>query len=319
MNCWYRFVINFIFVILINCFLAISPVNSLPNSDGFTGDDFLQMGAKNIQLGNYRKAVEDFTQAIELKSNLKNNFNLAYSNRCLAYLQLEEYHNAVADCTIALSFVPENTEAYLNRGLAEYRLGNYQAAILDNNQAIKLKPYDFRAYYNRGIANAALKNHQGAIQDYNLALTQTPLLSTSLADIYNDRGLVNLELRNLQAALLDFSKAIRLNSTDDRAYFNRGCACAQNQDNWGALRDFNRVVKLNPKSAIAYVNRGVAYHNLGYSQAAIKDLQTAAAYFIDRKDTIAYQRTVKLIETVQKQVAQKVEVATGELGIGDWA
>ncbi|MGB3640263.1 MAG: tetratricopeptide repeat protein, partial [Rivularia sp. (in: cyanobacteria)] len=62
------------------------------------------------------------------------------------------------------------------------------------------------------------------------------------------------------------------------------------------------------KSAIAYVNRGVAYHNLGYYQAAIKDLQTAAAYFINSKETIAYQRTVKLIETVQKQVAAKVEI-----------
>ncbi len=310
----YRFAISFIVIALINCFFLIFPVYSLPNSNQFTANDFLQMGAQNIQLGNYRKAVEDFTQAIELKSNL----NFAYSNRCLAYLQLEEYHNAVTDCTIALNFVQDNTEAYLNRGLAEYRLGNYQGAISDNNQAIKLKPYDFRAYYNRGIANAALKNHQGAIQDYNLALTQTSQLSTSLADIYNDRGLVNLELQNLQAALLDFSKAIRLNSTDDRAYFNRGCACAQNKDNWGALRDFDEVVKLNPKSAIAYVNRGVAYHNLGYLSAAIKDLQTAAAYFIDRNETIAYQRTVKLIETVQKQVAAKVEIANN-LGMGDWA
>ena len=313
MNCWYRFAINLIVIILISCFYVISPVYSLPSSNQFKANDFLQMGAKNIQLGNYRKAVKDFTQAIELKSD----FNLAYSNRCLANLQLEEYHNALADCTIALSFVPDNTEAYLNRGLAEYRLGNYQAAVLDNNQAIKLKPYDFRAYYNRGIANAALKNHQGAIQDYNLALTQTSQLSTSASDIYNDRGLVNLELQNLQAALLDFSKAIRLNSADDRAYFNWGCACAKNKDNWGALRDFNEVVKLNPSSAIAYVNRGVAYHNLGYSQAAIKDLQTAAAYFIDRKETIAYQRTVKLIETVQRQVARKVEIAN-RLGIGDW-
>ena len=113
MNCWYRFAINFIVIIAINCLFIISPVHSSPNSNQFTADNLLQMGAKNIQLGNYRKAVEDFTQVIDLK----NNINLAYSNRCLAYLQLKEYHNAVTDCTAALNFVPDNTEAYLNRDL----------------------------------------------------------------------------------------------------------------------------------------------------------------------------------------------------------
>jgi tetratricopeptide (TPR) repeat protein len=305
MNCCYRFAINFIIIVAINGIFLTSSVHSLPNSDQITLNEFLQMGVKNIVLSNYQQAIQYFTQAIELNSN----FAAAYSNRCLAYLQLEEYHNAIADCTYALNFVPDNTEAYLNRGLAEYRLGNYQGAILDDNRVIQLKPHDFRAYYNRGIANAALKNYFGAIEDYNLALTQTPqLLSSVLGDIYNDRGLVEFELQNFSAAFLDFSKAIRLNSTDDRGYFNRGCTCAKNQDNWGALRDFTQVVKLNPQNAIAYVNRGVAYHNLGYEQAAIKDLQTAAAYFVNRGETIAYQRTVKLIETVQQQIASQVEI-----------
>lgn len=295
-------------IAVINCIFIVSPVFSLPVSQQLKPSDFLQRGVENIQLGNYIQAIKNFTDVIELNLNtLNTNIGVAYSNRCLAYLQIGEYHNAVADCTLAINFVPNNTEAYLNRGLAEYRLGNYQTAVLDNNQAIKLKPDDFRAYYNRGIANAALKNHQQAIADYNLALTQTPQFSTLLADIYNDRGLVNFELQNLSAALLDFSKAIRLNSADDRAYFNRGCACAQSKDHWGALRDFNEVVKLNPNNAIAYVNRGVAYHNLGYEQAAIKDLQTAANHFVNRGGTIAYQRTVKLIETVQQQMTGKVE------------
>ena len=312
MNCYYRLavncMINFI-IVAINCFFLISPAHSLSTeSSQIAPDEFLQIGVNNIQLGNYQQAIKYFTQAIESNSN----YTVAYGNRCLAYLQLEEYHNAVADCTVALNFAPNNIEAYLNRGLAEYRLGNYPAAILDHNRVIKLKPHDFRAYYNRGIANAALGNHESAIQDYNLALTQTPDLSSFLVgDIYNDRGLVYLELQNLPAAFLDFSKAIRLNSTDDRAYFNRGCACVINQDNWGALHDFDRTIELNSNNAIAYINRGVAYHNLGYEQAAIKDLQTAAAHFISRGETIAYQRTVKLIETVQQEMASNTEIALG--------
>ena len=321
MNCCYRFIVNLILIVAINCIFLISPVYSLPNSISpeITPDEFFHMGVKNIQLGNHQQAIENFTQVIEFNPEFNPNFVAAYSNRCLAYLQLKQYHNAIADCTVALKKAPSNTEAYLNRGLAEYRLGNYQAAILDHNQVIQLKPHDFRAYYNRGLAYAALKNHPKAIRDYNLALTQISQLSNSrLADIYNDRGLVHFELENFPAAKVDFSKAIDLNSKDHRLYFNRGCACAQNQDNWGALRDFSKVIKLNPDNAIAYVNRGVAYHQLGYEQAAIKDLQTAAANFVSRGEIIAYQRTVKLIETVQQKIASRVEVASRIWGIGNW-
>ena len=67
----------------------------------------MQLGIKDIQFSNYIKAVKNFTRAIDLN----NSFPAAYSNRCLAHLQLTEYHNAVADCTAALNFLPENTEA----------------------------------------------------------------------------------------------------------------------------------------------------------------------------------------------------------------
>ena len=107
MNYCYRLVLNLAVIVAIGCFFPIFPAYSSSNFNQFKADNFLQLGIKDIQFNNYIKAVKNFTQAIDLN----NNFPAAYSNRCLAHLQLTEYHNAVADCTAALNFLPDNTEA----------------------------------------------------------------------------------------------------------------------------------------------------------------------------------------------------------------
>ncbi|MEO1763272.1 MAG: hypothetical protein AAFR83_15125, partial [Cyanobacteria bacterium J06629_18] len=67
-------IFNLAIIFVISCFFPVFPVYSLSNSHQFKADDFLQTGVENIKFNNYIKAVEDFTQAIELK----NNFPAAY-------------------------------------------------------------------------------------------------------------------------------------------------------------------------------------------------------------------------------------------------
>lgn len=262
--------------------------------------EIFQSGIKKLEFGNYLDAISDFTQAI----NLKDDFAIAYSNRCLAYLQLQDYGNAIADCNQAIDLAPHNLEAYLNRGIAYYRQGDYTTAIESNNQAIALKPGNFRAYYNRGIATAAMGEYDHAIADFNLALSLvTDTDRFSLAEIYNDLGSAQLHLTNFDAAKHNFSLAIRFNPDDFRAYFNRGCACGRNHDYPNAVRDFTHTIKLNPVNAQAYLNRGIAEHNLGYEEAALSDLRVAAIYFEKQNKNLAYERILNLIKVVQKQIS----------------
>ncbi|MEA5505079.1 tetratricopeptide repeat protein [Halotia wernerae UHCC 0503] len=271
-----------------------------------TSSEFLNLGVDQMRRGNYNKAIENFNQAIQLQPD----FTVAYSDRCLAYLQLQDYYQAVTDCTQAINLATENVEPYLNRGLAHYRQGNYLAAIANYNQAIALKPDDFRAYYNRGLACAGEGNYPEAIANYNLALTQIPqTTSLPLANIYNDRGLVRFELQDFAAAMLDFDLAIRLNPQDYRAYFNRACACGRNGDNFGAVRDFSQVIRLNTSNALAYVNRGVASYRLGYHQKAIADLQTASEYFGHQGNRVAYKKTLDLLKSLRQQIQLATEIA----------
>lgn len=305
MNYFWRLILGVIVACFV-IFLTPAAYSSPILNSGVTASEFLKLGVEKMQQGSYREAIASFDQAIELREN----FAVAYSDRCLAYLQLQDYHQAIADCTQAINFAPHNLEAYLNRGLAHYRLGDYAAAIIDNNQAIALNPADFRPYYNQGVAHAGQGNYQEAIAYYNKALTQIPQTSSLfLADIYNDRGLAHLELQDLATAILDFDVAIRLNAQDDRAYFNRACACGRNGDNQGAVRDFSQVIRLNPSNAQAYLNRGVARYNLGYHQQAIADLQKASEDFGYQGKKVAYEKTLDLLKSLRQQMQLTTEIA----------
>ena len=258
-----------------------------------SAEDFFHTGVKKLQSQKYREAVEDFTFLLQVDANSA----AALSNRCLAYVQLAEYQSAVRDCTAAINLNSNYTETFLNRGLAYYRQGNYQDAIADFNRVIQLKPSDFRAYYNRGLAASELRNYRDALTDYDRTLSLISLPDNSLlAEVYNDRGTVRLILEDEQGAIADFSQAVRLNSNNYRAYFNRACAYQRSFNYTAAIQDLNIALKLNPTRAQAYANRGIALYHLGQEREALRDLQKAAKNFLLLKQTNAYQQTLDLIK-----------------------
>ena len=270
-----------------------------------SAQNFFQLGVNETQSGDYRAAIKHFTQAIQIGTN-----SAAYSNRCLAYLQLEDYQNAVVDCTMAIQQNPGNSEAYLNRGLAHFKKGNPTAAIADYNRAVGYQPHDFRAYYNRGLAQFEQGDYAAAIADYDQALHHTPLSrNQEMAVVHNDRGLAHFHLGNVSNATFDFSQAIRLNAGDARAYYNRGCVCQRQGNHTGAIQDFTQSLQRNPNLAEAYVNRGLARHQLGYQQLALEDLHKGAEYFYRQRQMTAYHQTVNLIQKLQQLLMSDSEVA----------
>ncbi|TAE54257.1 MAG: tetratricopeptide repeat protein [Nostocales cyanobacterium] len=293
-----------IFSLVITWFLF-----SLPSGVAFaseqrelTANDWFKLGLSQMQQDHYPAAIEYLGLAIQQQYQ----YTAAYKNRCLAYLQIQDYDHAIADCSQVLNLSPQDSEAYLHRGLAKYRQGDYEAAIKDYNQTLMIKSDDFRAYYNLGIALAAQGNFDQAITNYHKAINNIPRNDTErnfiLADIYNDRGLAYFDLQNLSAAMENFNLAIELNSDNERAYFNRGCICGRNGDNLGAKYDFSQVIRLNPINAQAHLNLGIANYNLGYYQQAIADLQVASEQFAQQNQTLAYQRTLELLSVVQQKI-----------------
>jgi tetratricopeptide (TPR) repeat protein len=242
--------------------------------------NYFDLGIQQILDQNFREAIALFSKSIDTNLNTTS----AYSNRCLAHLELHEYDLALADCTIAINS-PNNSksfrESFLNRGLAYYNLGKYSQAIADFDQVLTTNNSDFRAYYNRGLAKFGLNQLPQAIADYDLALNVIDYnLPEIQSEIYNERGLTYFFLKDLDTALTNYSQAILTNPQSDRAYFNRGCTYQRQRNYALAAQDFSSAIAINSHSPQALMNRAIAFSQLGKKSQAIADLNLAAQEFL---------------------------------------
>lgn len=123
------------------------------------------------QKGRYKdpnKAVNYWNRAISSKQNTA----AAYSNRGLAYHDLEQYQKAVKDYNAAIKMDPGNAVAYNNRGNSYYELDEYQLALKDYNQSLRLKPQYAKAHLNRGLVYYQLDNNDQACRDFQISCKQ---------------------------------------------------------------------------------------------------------------------------------------------------
>ena len=284
-------VLSVVLPIFVCCFLWISSPAYASSSN--TAQDLLVSGAKALVAEDYDRALILFTQAAETSPGL------AYGNRCLVHVQIQNYQAAVADCTQALLLDPNATEPLLNLGLAHYHLGQYDAALARYHQLLGLVPQDYRAHYNLGILAADLDQHSQAINSYTHALATSPSRSTVQAAIYRDRGVSHMMVANYRAAIADLNLAITHNPDDLWARFDRGCAYHRRHDYQTALQDFSWVIEQDAHNAQAYFNRGMVYLHLGSKGDAISNLQLAARYFQMQGDQSSLEQAHHLLATLR--------------------
>ncbi|HUN55843.1 MAG TPA: tetratricopeptide repeat protein [Smithella sp.] len=87
------------------------------------------------KLGEYQKAIEDYTEAIRLK--LK--YYEAIYNRALAYGNLNQKELAIEDFNRVLSIKPDHADAYCYRGIAYFIMGKKLLAYNDAKIAAALE------------------------------------------------------------------------------------------------------------------------------------------------------------------------------------
>lgn len=275
---------------LIAVFLYSHP--ALAESLSSTSDIF-DTGIENLRTGDYQSAIAFFTDVIERKDSM---LGIAYSNRCLAYLQIQDNIAAEADCIAAIKIRPKNIEAYLNLGLTYYRKREYQKAIAVAAKATEIKPQDYRGYYNEGLAYSAYHDYKSAIDSFKKALAYSDTESKS--PIYNDLALAYLMQKDYPPAITNFDKAIALEYDNYLAYYNRGCTYHQQQDYFSAIEDFSKAIELEPNFAQAYVHRGLISHQLGAKMQAFRDFNSALQQYHQQGNYPQY----KLVSRIRKQL-----------------
>ncbi|MEM9925926.1 MAG: tetratricopeptide repeat protein [Cyanobacteria bacterium P01_D01_bin.50] len=141
----------------------------------------------NSQDENYKRAIEVFTQVIEINPEDA----VGYKGRGNARCDLGDYRRAIEDFTKAIQINPNDGDAYFHRGNAFYQSGDKPEAIEDYTQAIKLNSNDADAYINRGNLRDELGDTQGAVADFHIA-----------ADLYQKAGKLQ-EHKDIREKILD--------------------------------------------------------------------------------------------------------------------
>ena len=130
----------------------------------------------------------------------------------------------------------------------------------------------------------------GAIKLFGEAIQLDP--NNALA--YYGRGTAYNELNQNESSLQDLNKAIEIDPNDADYYNNRGNAYSDLKQYERAIADYDKAIELNSDYAIAYFNRGITYKELGEYDSAIADFD---AYIeLEPTDPEAYKNRGKCYE-----------------------
>ena len=127
-------------------------------------------GLEHLRKREYDQAIEDFTLAIQLKSD----FVDAYHYRAIAYHEKGELERAILDYTVVIQLKPDDVNAYIGRGIAYFRKGRNDEAIEDYTEAIQQQPDFVDAYDNRGDVHFRKKEYDEAIEDFTVVIRLEP-------------------------------------------------------------------------------------------------------------------------------------------------
>lgn len=136
---------------------------------------YLDNGIYDIQDGKYQSALENINKSLELK----NDWEIPYFYRAVAYQALEDFDEAMLDYTKALQLNPKMTDAYYNRAritLTRKDIENPDifGAVKDLEKAIELDENFIDALYAMACAQKKLENYNEALEYLNRILEIEP-------------------------------------------------------------------------------------------------------------------------------------------------
>jgi tetratricopeptide (TPR) repeat protein len=184
--------------------------------------------------GQYAKAIELLTRAIETRPN----FYDAFVHRGIAYLESGNAKEALADLSTAIQGDPKNALSYYNRSIAFMELGDSDSALSDMDQAIKWDPKNANNFVHRSIIQSRRRNFDAAVRDATEAIS----LGAG-KDGYHNRAIILEKKEEFSAAIEDWGKVLEYDSRDVKAYCLRGRLYAKMEMKDKAVLDLQKGLK----------------------------------------------------------------------------
>jgi Flp pilus assembly protein TadD len=164
--------------------------------------DDLRAGNGSFRDGKYDDAVQAYTRAILSGQLGAEALAVTFNNRGVAYGELGDFDRAIGDYTQALGLKPDDPTSirnlrvgYVKRGVAEANLSDFDKALADYGKAIELDPSHPLAYLRRGQLLEDRGQPDKAVPDLEKAAALEPanqqakdLLAKARADLAVQNG-----------------------------------------------------------------------------------------------------------------------------------
>jgi tetratricopeptide (TPR) repeat protein len=241
-------------LILLGIFFLASPGLFAQNAKKHlkTGEDF-------ILAGNYKDAVEQLTQALELEPGM----DKAYLARAEAYEKLGMIREAAEDYDRASTFLEKKPEVFYNTGRLYLLLNEYEKSLDRLDKAISIKRNYLEPYQEKTKVLIALEKYEDALQVSDIALSMK-----ETSENYYYHGQIHMKMKNLESAKADFENAVvqdRKNASALRALADVRIQLGETDF---ALQNINSAIQLDPDNPEGYVIRSKAYvKKLDYPKA----------------------------------------------------
>src|SRR6478672_1942741 len=234
------------------------------------------LGVLENGAGNYEKAVDEFTRAIQLDPSSDG----AYTGMASAYERLGKLNEAEKTYQQVINLRPRYWKGYNQLGIFYCRQSQYDKCAGMFQKVAELTPDSFRGYANMGAAYLADGKYAEAIQPLNESLR-----IRATAPTYSNLGTAYFHLRKYAEAANAYTEATRINNSDYKIFGNLGEA----QYFAGKREEANRAyrkgislgeeaLKVNPRDpeVLSFL---ASYHvMLGEREPALKHLDQALAY-----------------------------------------
>lgn len=196
------------------------------------------VGKNLIASEKYRDSIEVYAKALEIKpSNTLITIDLLY-DRAFSSSKMGNFHDAIADCTHALSIDPIHTEIRLLRAECNFYLDDFETCIRDYE--IALSTTEIRG------------NTEKAFNVNSKVETARTELRHKRAEAKNTKGNEHFNSGNYRLAEELYSEAIDMWRENIIYYGNRSTCLIMQGDYKRALEDSQYMISLDKTFAIGY-------------------------------------------------------------------
>ncbi len=237
---------------------------------------FYKEGLQYFNSGNYDKAKESFSKALEINGERAD----YYIDYAMTLIQLGKFDEANQYFDRAIlnknnSIVDKNNKlAYRGKGIAYFKSHNYKNALSQFDKALEineLSDLNMDILYYKGNSQAKAGLYKEAAETYTAILRENP----SDAYTYYSRAYAYRLLKDYEKSLADYDKAIKLDSKNYEYYFGKYFLLVETGDKDGAAAVLEMAANIKGATQEDNFNLAKVHFYMGNYDNAISEFSEA--------------------------------------------